>query len=186
MRIWECTKKIDFVSHSSSSSSSQDWWCAHLWVNKWREVHRIEFSFSSHLCAHFAVGVRVLRYANWFPLLQPKLPNAFAAAPMSRCGPPNPTPGLELWIEPDQTTAMHHEREQRPGGYQGPVLRIRTNRGPAKPPSETGFLIPLLLQGKTPVLLSLKTVINRGSHQVLNIWIRSGQVLHTQIQNRRF
>jgi hypothetical protein len=40
-----------------------------------------------------------------------------------------------------------------------------------------GFLIPLLLQGKTPVLLSLTTVINRVLHPVLNIWIRSPAVL---------
>ncbi len=30
---------------------------------------------------------------------------------------------------------------------------------------------------KPPVLLSLTTVINRGLHQVLNIWIRSLSVL---------
>ncbi len=79
-----------------------------------REVHRIEISFFLTLMRALCSGVRVLRYANWFPLLQPKLPNAIAAARMRRLRTPESHTRFRVCgpdqTRPDQTTAMHASR----------------------------------------------------------------------------
>ncbi len=101
--------------------------CAHLWVNKWEKYTQNWIFVFLTLMRALCSGVRVLRYANWFPLLQPKLPNAVCSSPDETMWSPESHTRFRVCgpdqTRPDQTTAMHHGREQRTGGYQGPVLR---------------------------------------------------------------